>query len=131
MQNHLYSANVTYRIAWNIWMKSVLTWYCIRAKFYMVSVPVTKYRSRLVNFHNLCCYARNTCSSVLFTNKKWLALYDVEAKWIRRNGLYSPKCVRINCTVRMNEMPRFFIIRKYDWFISQRTSQLQIRSKSF
>ena len=32
-------------------------------------------------------------------------------------------------TVRMNEMPRFFIIRKYDWFISQRTSQIQIRSK--
>ena len=37
----------------------------------------------------------------------------------------------IRRTVRMNEMPRFFIIRKYDWFISQRTSQLQIRSKSF
>ena len=34
-------------------------------------------------------------------------------------------------TVLMNEMPRFFIIRKYDWFISQRTSQIQIRSKSF
>ena len=34
-------------------------------------------------------------------------------------------------TVRMNETPRFFIIRKYDWFISQRTSQIQIRSKSF
>ena len=35
------------------------------------------------------------------------------------------------CTVLMNEMPRFFIIRKYDWFSSQRTSQIQIRSKSF
>ena len=34
-------------------------------------------------------------------------------------------------TVRMNEMPRFFIIHKYDWFISQRTSQIQIRSKLF
>ena len=34
-------------------------------------------------------------------------------------------------TVRMIEMLRFFFIRKYDWFISQKTSQLQIRSKSF
>ena len=41
------------------------------------------------------------------------------------------KELRNEYTVRMNEMPRFFIIRKYDWFISQRTSQIQIRSKSF
>ena len=34
-------------------------------------------------------------------------------------------------TVLLIEMPRFFIIRKYDWFISQKTSQLQICSKSF
>ena len=34
-------------------------------------------------------------------------------------------------TVLMNEMPRFFIIRKYDWFCSQTTSQIRIRSKSF
>ena len=37
--------------------------------------------------------------------------------------------IEIPGTVRMIEMPRFFIIRKYDWFIIQRTSQLQICSK--
>ena len=40
-------------------------------------------------------------------------------------------CVLHKYNVWMNEMPRFLIIRKYDWFISQRTSQIQIRSKSF
>ena len=67
-------------------------------------------------------------------------LYFCEGTRKKRNGaITSPfgpiiKFTRSDCevaTVWMNEMPRFFIICKYDWFISQRTSQIQICSKLF
>ena len=54
--------------------------------------------------------------------------YVLTSPIIMTGGLKPEYYIR---TVLLIEMPRFFIIRKYDWFISQRTSQLQIRSKLF
>ena len=68
-------------------------------------------------------YSDSTCRRILVGLKTWGR---------ERHCRVMPKYYGlIRCTVRMIEMPRFFFIRKYDWFISPKTSQLQIRSKSF
>ena len=79
--------------------------------------------------------------SLLLTNNKCLALHDVEAKWIRRNGIYSPKCVRINFSfknITVLGFPQVFdkrILLKYflhDIFhfcASQRSQKLILHEK--